>query len=137
MTAQVRFGTSGRNARATAIRDLIDAGSGPGTLKIYAGTVPATGAAITTQTLLGTCTFSDPCGTVTNGVLTFSAITGGTAVATGTATFARALDSTGTFVADLDAGVTGSGSAIELSTVGIVIGAVLSVTSGTITEANI
>jgi len=136
MSNLVRLGLAARNARATAIRDLLDAGSGPGKLLCYAGTVPATGAAITTQTLLGTATLSDPCGTVSAGTLTFSAITGdSSADATGTVTFVRALDSANNFVADLDAGVTGSGQAVIFNSTSIITGGAINVLSAQIVEA--
>lgn len=130
--------TTIRTSRATQILDAIDAGAGAGTLNIYSGTRPATAAAITTQVLLGTLTFSDPCGTVTAGVLTFSAITqDASADATGTATWFRVLDSNGSFVMDGAVTVTGGGGDLTLNTTSITIGGPISVT-GTkqITEGN-
>lgn len=119
----------------TAIKDAIDGGSGAGTLKIYDGTRPATGG--TATTLLGTLTFSDPCGTVSSGVLTFSAITAdSSADATGTATWARIADSAGTFVADISVGISGSGAELILNTTSIVAGGPISVSSATLTEGN-
>lgn len=135
MSNLVRFGTAARNARATATRDLLDADTNPGKLLCYAGTVPATGAAITTQTLLGTATLSKPCGTIANGTLTFSAITGDpSADNTGTVAFVRALDGANNFVADLDAGATGSGQAIIFNLINIIAGAAINVISGQIVE---
>ena len=63
-----------RNARLDLIATAIDAGAGAGTLKFYNGDRPTTGAAITTQTLLATVTFADPCvaSGATGGVLTVS-----------------------------------------------------------------
>jgi len=53
------------NAALNAIHDLINAGTGPGTIKVYTGTKPAGPAtAVTTQVLLGTLTLSDPAGSV-------------------------------------------------------------------------
>jgi len=130
--------TALRNARLNLIRDAIDAGSGPGTLKIYTGTRPATGGALSGNTLLGTLTFSDPgAPNAADGVLTFSAITQDEAAdASGTATWARVEDSDGTFVLDLSVGATGSGADIELNTVSIVAGGPISITSATLTEGN-
>lgn len=133
----IGYATSMRTTRITAVVTAIDAGSAAGTLKLYSGTRPATGAAVTTQTLLATLTFSDPCGTVSNGVLTFSAITADTSAdADGTATWARIADSDGTFVADLDVGATGSGKDIILNNVNIVAGGEVSISSASITEGN-
>lgn len=130
--------TALRNARLDLIRDAIDAGAGPGTLKIYTGTRPATGGALSGNTLLGTLTFADPCApNAADGVLTFSAITQDAAAdASGTATWARVADSAGAFVLDLSVGATGSGADIELNTTNIVTGGPISITSATLTEGN-
>jgi hypothetical protein len=65
--------TALRTTLATAVRDAIDGGPGAGKLVFrLSGTVSAPGTAVATLTL------SDPCGTVSNGVLTFSAITSDT-----------------------------------------------------------
>ena len=87
------FATTLRTSRATVVRDAIDAGSGPGKIRIYNGTRPATGGTVTT--LLAELTCSDPCGTVTNGVLTLSTITAdSSADNSGTATWFRIVDET-------------------------------------------
>jgi hypothetical protein len=123
------FSTALRTTRVTAILTAIDAGAGAGTRKIYTGPRPATGAAITTETLLGTLTFSDPCGTVTDGVLTFSALTADAeADATGTAAWYRDADSTGAFVSDGSITATGGGGDMTLNTVSIVASGPISVT---------
>lgn len=115
----------------TPIQTAIDAGGGAGTIEIYNGTIPATVAtAVTSQTKLGTLTFSDPCGSVTSGVLTMSAITqDSSADATGTATWARIKDSTGAAVADIDVTSTGGGGVLQLNTVNIVIGGPILISS--------
>jgi hypothetical protein len=118
-----------------AIIDAIDADSGAGTLKFYTGPKPAAGAAISTETLLGTLTFADPCGTVTDGVLTFDTITEDSAAdATGEAVWARAADSAGNFVADFTVGT--SAADIILNTISIVAGGPISISSFTITAGN-
>ena len=92
--------------------------------------------AITTQTLLGTLTFSDPCGTIATGSLTMSAITqDSSADATGTAAWARIQDSTGVVVMDLNVTTTGGGGAITLNTTNIVIGGPILITSFVISVA--
>ncbi|MGB0467753.1 MAG: hypothetical protein ACPGF7_09535 [Pontibacterium sp.] len=133
-----RFSTAIRTARATSLLTAIDAGAGPGTIKFYTGTQPATPAtAVTTEVLLGTLTCSDPVGTVTNGVFTFDAITqDSSADATGVATWARIADSNGLTVMDLDVGAIGSGASVEISTTSITIGGPIQITSAVITEGN-
>lgn len=133
----IGYATALRTTRITAVLTAIDYATGAGTLKIYSGTRPATGAAVTTQTLLATLTFSSTSGTVSNGVLTFSAITkDSSADADGTATWARIQDGDAAFVADLDVGATGSGKDIILNNVNIVAGGEVSISSASITEGN-
>ena len=56
--------------------------------------------------------------------------------ADGTATWARIADSAGTFVGDVDIGVSGSGATIVMNTTSIVAGGSISITSAQITEGN-
>lgn len=121
----------------TPIKTAIDAGAGAGLMDVYNGTIPADASiAVTTQTKLGTLTFSDPCGTVTSGVLTFGAITqDSSADATGTATWARIKDSTGATVMDIDVTQTGGGGILQLNTVNIVATGPIIVTAFTLNVA--
>ena len=124
--------TALRTTRATAIRDAIDAGAA-GLLRIYDGVRPATGGSATT--LLAELTLSDPCGTVTNGVLTFSAITqDASANNTGTATWFRIVTSAAAFV--LDGSVGTSGADLNLTTTSVTTGQPVQVTSLVFTEGN-
>jgi hypothetical protein len=126
-----------RNARLQAIIDALDAGTGSGKFLCYTAPRPATGAAITTQTLLGMLTLSDPSGTVTGGVLTFSAIADdASADADGDIAFVRAVDSNDNFVMDMGAGVDGSGAEVIFNTVTTRTGGVIQMLSGALTEGN-
>lgn len=130
------FATTLRTARASQIVAAIDAGAGAGKLRLYNGTRPATGGAVTT--LLAELTFSDPCGTVTSGVLTFSAITSdASADNTGTATWFRIVDSTGAFVLDGTITVTGGGGDITMTSTSIQAGVTVDATSLVFTEDNV
>lgn len=133
--AIIRFVTAVKNSALDTIKTAIDAGSGAGTIKIYTGTQPTSPAdAITTQTLLGTLTFSDPCGTSASGTLTMSAITQDSAAdATGTATWARIADSTGATVCDIDVTATGGGGTLQFNTTSFVIGGPILISAFTIT----
>lgn len=126
--------TALRNSQLNAVRDRIDAGSGPGKLRIYSGTRPSTGG--TATTLLAELTFSDPCApNASNGVLTFNTITAdSSAAASGTATWFRIVDSDGNFVMDGDVGT--SGADLNLNSTSITAGGTVSVTSFTITAGN-
>jgi len=133
--AIIRFVTAVKNSALDTIKTAIDAGAGAGTIKIYTGTQPTSPAdAITTQTLLGTLTFSDPCGTSASGTLTMSAITQDSAAdATGTATWARIADSTGATVCDVDVTATGGGGTLQFNTTSFVIGGPILISAFTIT----
>lgn len=134
MAALFALATAVRNSMLDVIAAAIDAGAGAGLLRVYDGTRPATGGSATT--LLAELTFTDPCaGSAAAGVLTFSAITAdASANASGTATWCRAVDSTGTFVFDANVG-TASADFI-LNTATITAGQSVSCTSGTITDGN-
>lgn len=128
------FADSLRHGWLDDIRAAIDAGAGAGLLRIYDGSRPSKGG--TATTLLAELTFSDPAApAASGGVLTFSSITqDASANATGTATWFRWVDSTGTFVGDGSVGT--SGADLNLATTSIIAGQPVAVTSGTITAPN-
>lgn len=136
--ATINLATAIRNARLQAIATAIDAGTGPGLLHFYDAPKPSAGAAITTQTLLGSVTFADPCAaSIADGILTFSALTSDSnADADGICAWARATDSAGGWVADFDVTVTGGGGAIQLNSVTVYAGGTISITTRTITDGN-
>lgn len=106
-------------------------------LRIYDGTRPATGAAITTQTLLAELVMGTPFApAASGGVLTANAITDDSAADNnGSATWARIVKSDGTtFCMDVAAGT--SGAELILNTTNIVAGAPVQVSSLTITRGN-
>lgn len=120
----IKLSAAVRNGMAQQIIDALDAGAGPAGLLFYTGTQPAgPDTAVTSQTLLGTLTCSDPAGSKAAGVITFSAITQDSAAdATGAATWARLQDSDGVAVADFDVTNEAGTGAIKLNTVNIVQG---------------
>lgn len=135
MAANPRLTNAAASAAADAVVDLIDAGAGAGTIKIYTATIPTNAnTALGAQTLLATLTFSDPAfGAAANGVATASAITSdSSADATGTAAWARIADSNGNTVMDVTVGT--SGDDINFNTVSFVAGAVISISSLTYTQ---
>ena len=116
------------NAEANALAALCNNGA----IKIYSGTQPASpDTALSGNTLLATLTFGATAfGAAVAGVLTANAISSGVAAATGTATFARIYESDGaTPLADITVGT--SGADLNLSTISIVAGATVSVSSCT------
>lgn len=105
-----------------------------GKLRIYSGTRPTNAdTALSGNTLLAELTLNATSFTESGGVLTAGAITSdSSADATGTASFARLLQSDGsTVIADFSVGT--SGTEVILNTVSIVAAAVVSCSSFTIT----
>jgi hypothetical protein len=133
--AVIKLTTAVRNAMGDAILAALNAGSGAALLKVYDGTQPAGPAtAVTSQTLLGTLTFSDPAGSTSGGVITFDTITQDSAAdATGTASWVRLCDSTGAAVIDGDATVAAGSGFFKLNTLSIVAGGPIKATSGSLT----
>jgi hypothetical protein len=129
------YSTTIRDNRLIQIINAIDGGSGAGLWRIYDGSRPATCG--TATTLLAEITLSDPCGSVTTQVLTFDntpALTDSSANATGTATWFRITDSTGTCCVDGNVGT--SGAELNLTTTSITATQPVTVTSATITAGN-
>jgi len=128
------YSTTLRNNRLNQITTAIDAGAGAGLIRIYDGTQPATCG--TATTLLAELTCSDPsAGAASSGQLTLNAITAdSSANATGTATWFRVVDSTGTCVMDGTAGT--SGTDLVLDSASITAGQQVSISSFVITEGN-
>lgn len=132
----IGMATTLRDARLQAVIDTIDAGAGAGEIRLYDGIRPATGGTVTN--LIGTCVLSDPCATISSGVLTFNPISDDvSADATGTITWARIVDSNGVFVMDLGCGIAASGEEIIFNTVSAQLGGVITILSGTLTEGNL
>lgn len=127
----ISFIESLRNNQLDEVTALIDAGAGVGKLKIYDGTKPATGGAVTTQTLLAEPTFSATSfPAASGGSMTANAITSDIALATGTATWFRCTDSNDNAVIDGDI------ADLNLNTNNIVIGLEVAITSAIITAGN-
>jgi hypothetical protein len=122
----VTYTTAVKTARMTAVRDAIDGGPAAGYIEI--GT---TGMA----SVLATIPLSDPCGSVTDGVLTLDMPKSDTSAdAGGTAAAARIRTSAATdVVTGLTVGT--SGSDINLDSVSITSGQTVTLTSATITHA--
>jgi hypothetical protein len=128
--------TAARTAWVQTLANLIDAGSTGGKIKFYTATRPATGAAVTSQTLLGTVRCATACmASVTNGVGTFDTfVEDSNAAAGGDATWARVTDSDDNFVCDVSVGT--SDADIILNSITISAGGIIRITSGTLTAGN-
>ena len=118
--ATLRTKTTTANKALTQYKDDLDAGSGPGTAKIYSGTIPASPETPATGTLLAELVLSKPCGVVADKKLTFSAIAQDTeANATGYAGYVRLADSDGNAVIDGDVSSAGGTGVLKLNTTNI------------------
>ena len=106
----------------TKFMEALDAGAAGATINFYTAPMPVdTTVAITTQLLLGTCTFSASSGSVALGTFTAAAITADSAADdSGTATWARIRDSNNVVVVDVDVTVTGGNGFIQMPTNAIV-----------------
>lgn len=121
-----------RNAQLDAITTFA---GGSCKLRLYDSTRPSTGGTATTLLAELTCNATFAPG-ASGGVLTLNAITSDTSAnATGTATWFRIVKSDGTTHV-MDGNVGTSGSDLNLNTTSIVLGAVVAVTSFTITAGN-
>lgn len=121
--AILRSRTTTANKALTQYKDDLDAGSGPGTAKIYSGTMPADAETAPSGTLLAELTLSKPCGVVSGKKLTFSAITqDASANADGVAGYVRISDSVGNAVIDGDVSNTAGTGVLKLNTVNIAAG---------------
>ena len=124
----------------TGVAGGAGAGFNLGTLEVYDGTQPANAdAAVTTQNLLGTYTFDTTgfgaaAGSAGNpAVATASTITGGNAIYTASATWARAKKSGGTVIQDFS--VATASADINLSSVVFTSGVAMpTITSMTLTN---
>lgn len=130
----IRLATTARTAAADAVVDLIDAGSGAGTLKIYSGSVGTTANDTPAGTLLCTVAWADPAfGAASSGVATATDPAAVNASATGTAGCFLVEDSNGANVFDGTVTATGGGGDLTLSTTSLVSGSPVDITSFTYT----
>ncbi|TNH86826.1 hypothetical protein CF139_14990 [Aeromonas hydrophila] len=130
------FATALRTSRVQLLADAIDAGSaGAATLKLYGGTRPGSGGNVSDQPLLIILPLATPCAqSVTGGVLTLKAIAEAMVSGNGTITWGRFSNRDGGFVADLDAGLTGSGADLEIPVLEVYQGAYIRINNATVTE---
>ena len=133
MASNLKYSNGTRDAQQQGL--ITYAGSGA-IIHIYDGTQPSNAnTAISGQTLLVSLTISGSFGTDSNGTITLSSVTNGTAVASGTAQFFRITKSDGTTVV-MDGSVGTSSADMILNNTSIANGQTVSISSGTIIRAN-
>lgn len=124
------YSTTLRNARM----EQVNSAASGGKLRIYNGTKPAPGG--TATTLLCEFNLATPAGTVSSAVLTFTDPADAVVTNNGQATWARIVNSSGTWVADFTvSNLIGSGE-IKLTDTILSASQILNVTSLTITEGD-
>lgn len=131
----VRLSTALRNAFATDVKTLADAGAGPAFIEIRTGTQPATPDTAPTGTLLASVIMDDPSftGPVT-GVITAAGLPNSDpADADGTAGWFRIRDSNTNPIIDGSATMTGGGGDMIIDNTSFVAGQVFSINSLTVT----
>ncbi len=137
MTA--RYSTAARNAALNAVAALIDAGSGAGKIRVYTGTQPAGGPAdAATGVLLAEIPFADPSfGAAASGSISADVdpVLTANASNTGTAGWARVLDSNNTAIVDGSVTATGGGGEFTFNTTAFTSGVAVTITGGTLTQA--
>lgn len=124
------------NLNRSRAADAVLVRANSGSLRIYSGTAPANiDAALGAAVLLATLPLSATAfGAASSGVATANAITSATAAASGTASFFRVLESDGT--TGVYQGTVGTtGAELNLSSVSILAGGTVSVSSMTYTQA--
>lgn len=134
MTINITAAT--RNAMLTAINTAANAGSGAAKLRIYDGTKAANAdTAVGAQVLLAEITLADPAfETASGGAMDIDAnpdVSDTSANATGTASWARLVDSDNNAV--YDGTVATSGADFNISSTSITSGQTVTLTSGTLT----
>ena len=133
MASNLKYSNGTRDAQQQGL--ITYAGSGA-IIHIYDGTQPSNAnTAISGQTLLVSLTISGSFGTDSNGTITLSSVTNGTAVASGTAQFFRITKSDNSTVV-MDGSVGTSSADMILNNTSIANGQTVSISSGTIIRAN-
>lgn len=131
----ITLATATQNAKANAAVDLIDGGTGAGSLQIRSGTRPASANDAATGTLLAEVVLGNPAfGDSAAGVATLADPDPVTGVAAGTATWFRVLDGDNATIFDGDVTATGGGGDLTLATTTISIGLSVDITGGTYTQ---
>ena len=120
------------NAMLNALQVLIDeAAPTPGYMELYTAIKPTPGVAITDQILLGVLTFTTPCGTITDGVLTLDTpIEESNGPATGDIVWGRLFNGNTDWIADFDVSTIGSGAALELNGIHAYLGGIIRINNG-------
>jgi len=127
----ISLSTAARNGGAKGVTDVVDAGTGPGRLRIYTGAKPASPNDAATGTLLADVTLADPAFVAgAAGVRTLTDPAAVNGVAAGNAGWFRVLDSDLNAVLDGTVTATGGGGDLTLANVNIAVGQPVDISAG-------
>lgn len=131
---QVDFNSSIYQGVIQVIKNMIEAGDANGKLTFYTAPKPPPGDPITTQFSLVAFVYGDPCCSVSNRTAQFI-VENSEVLATGEgdATWARATDSDGTFVIDLDVSDEAGDGAIKIDSIHLFPGGTVRLSSHSMT----
>lgn len=104
-----------------------------GVVKLYSGAQPANVAAAPSGLLLATVPLGSPVGVVTGGVLTFTTPVSATAVATGTAGWARFLTSADGSRMDVSVSLAAGAGDVKVDNTAVLTGATVTITALSVT----
>jgi|GEM_PF-3114226 len=122
-------------AAAQSRLTTMQARSAPLTIKLYDGTQPSAGGAVTNQTMLLSAALASTPATVNGSTLTFVLANALNQItATGTPTWGRIADSTGAWLVDANAGVAGGGAVFTVDQVPIYQGGYIAALTLSLTE---
>jgi len=131
----IQYANDVKTARAQAVADAIDNGTGQALLTLYTGPAPVAGDPIDTQTAIMALPIPNPCSQqVAGGILTLQPLPETMAVASGSMVWGRITSRAGEFVGDLTVGLPGSGADLILPVVDIYAGAMIRINSASISE---
>jgi len=114
--------TALNEARLEGTKTFLDAGAGFARIRVYDGTRPANGAAISGPVLLVEIALDKPCGAVAAGVLTLAANTLSLIGNSGDATWARIINGDAQFVMDADVSLVAGSGDIKLEDTALLAG---------------
>jgi hypothetical protein len=135
----VTIGSANRDTLANALAGSVDAGAGPGKVRIYSGARPANPQTAPGGTLLAEFTLNDPAFSTSAGgtghcVLDVTPVPATVGVAAGTAAWARALDSDNVARFDGKCTLAGGGGDFIMSSLDVTVGLALQLVSGAIDQ---
>jgi len=131
MSNLVELTIEAESARLNGFKTFIETGAGTAQLRLISAPRPPRGAAYTGVVLVS-YDLPNPCGTIVGTELTLALPAWINVAATGTISFGRIITRAGGIAADMDAGLVGSGYAIEINSFSVIAGGLIYATTAII-----